>query len=124
MNLCRLGAIKTPSNPPLINSKAPNVSLELSWVHGYASGRSAANTAISANLFYNSDKDIVFHAAALGVKLIRPQAVVNDSMSVKDTFDIKTWRQEYFRGHDDDILCLAISSCRCVNSVFENNKYL
>lgn len=107
----RLGAIKTPKNPPHINPSAPSIAMELKWVHGFTSGTSAANTRVSDNLCYNADKDIVFPAAALGIKLNRPLAEDNAS-SVLDVFEPRVCTQTYFTGHDDDILSLAISSCR------------
>jgi hypothetical protein len=33
-----LGAVKTPKNPPPINPGVPAVTMDLKWVHGYASG--------------------------------------------------------------------------------------
>ena len=42
----RIGAVKTPSKPPLVTPTAPNVKMDLCWVHGYTSGSTAANTRV------------------------------------------------------------------------------
>jgi hypothetical protein len=101
---------------------------QLSWVHGYASGRSAANTPISNNLHYNANRDILFHAAALGVRLYadaRGGAGAGGGKSSSSSAgagvggdagsagtDMTGYKQAFYRGHDDDVLCLAISNCR------------
>ena len=91
-----LGAVKPPKVPPAINPAEPSESLELTWVHGYTSA-SCGKYSVSNNLFYNKDGDAVFPAAALGVKLSSKEG---------------TQTQTYFQGHDDDILCLAMSKCK------------
>ena len=55
MSICRLGAIKAPSNPPPISPQPPAALLELQWIHGYTSASAGVNnTKVSNNLFYNS----------------------------------------------------------------------
>ena len=93
-----LGAVRTPKVAPVIDSSEPAVSVKLEWVHGYTSG-SSCNTRISKNLWYASDGNPVYPAAALGVKLIK-----DDQGGQK--------RQMFFRGHNDDVLCLAVSADR------------
>jgi len=93
-----LGAVRTPKVAPTIDSDAPAVSVKLEWVHGYTSG-SCCNTRISKNLWYAWDGNPVYPAAALGVKLI------NDGQGGQK-------RQQFFRGHNDDVLCLAVSADR------------
>ncbi len=93
-----LGTIRTPKNAPVIDSSAPAVKVTLDWVHGYTSGI-CCNTRISQNLYYAYDGNIVFPAAALGVKFIK------SDQSGKS-------QQNFFRGHTDDVLCLAISADR------------
>mmetsp|Transcript_9925 Transcript_9925/g.14948 ORF Transcript_9925/g.14948 Transcript_9925/m.14948 type:complete len:2471 (-) Transcript_9925:176-7588(-) len=95
------GAIRAPDNPPPISASPPAAQLELNWVHGYTSGAAGKhNSRISSNLFYNCEGDVIYPAAALGVCLH------HDS----DTSEKCT--QKYFKGHDDDVLCLTISSCK------------
>lgn len=103
-----VGAIKTPANPPFVNPSKPAVSVQLEWVHGYTSGRSAANTRVSMNLFYNSERDVVYPTASLGVMLSRPHGTSDDN--VQSTPD--KYGQTFFKGHNDDILCLTMSPDR------------
>jgi hypothetical protein len=88
-----------------------------------ASGVTAANTRPGSNLFYcHENSSIVFHAAALGIKLDKPALSNVSSLKSKRTNEksrlfpgqFKDYKQSYFREHDDDILCLAISSDRFV----------
>lgn len=99
-----LGAIRPPANPPTLSALAPTSSLELSYVHGYTSANSGDGYRVSSNLFYNTDGSIVFPAASLGVKL---EVTKNSSSGT-----ITDRSQTYFRGHDDDVLCLNISADR------------
>lgn len=95
------GAIRAPELLPSINPAAPSTKLSLHWVHGYTSGSAGAHdTRISSNLFYNSNFDVIYPAAALGVCLHH------------DRDDTNMKRQSYFHGHNDDILCLTISRCK------------
>ena len=59
-------------------SKMP--SLALQFVYGYAGRR------VRQNLFYNADKKVVYHTAALGV-----------------VYDKDRHEQLFFLGHDDDV---------------------
>jgi hypothetical protein len=109
-----LGAIRAPKVPPPINPSAPNATLELQWVHGYTSASAGArNTKISSNLFYNVNNNPVYPAAALAVQLIPAsgggKGGRNDDKSDPDKAQFK---QTFCMGHDDDILCLAISKDR------------
>jgi microtubule-associated protein-like 6 len=103
-----LGAIKTPKNPPFVSIEAPAATLNLSWIYGYTSGAAgASNSRISNNLYYNTDNDIIYPAAALGVKLSKEMNL--SDLNNKNAFSLK---QNYYSGHNDDILCLAMSSDR------------
>ena len=96
-----LGAIRAPPNPGPISSDPPAVVASLQWVHGYTSSAVGQNNSrVSSNLFYNTEGDAVYPAAALGVRLH------------KDPTAISGLVQTYFHGHDDDIMCLAISPDR------------
>ncbi len=83
------GHIKPPSNyikPPRNSKKAPAVTLDLEWVHGYRS-KDCRN-----NLRYLPDGRIIYHAAALGIIL-----------------DPNTRTQNYFNRHVDDITSFALN---------------
>jgi microtubule-associated protein-like 6 len=99
-----LGAIRAPKVPPTLNDQAPTTSLELSWVHGYTSATSGEGYRVSSNLFYNASGEIVYPAASLGVKM---RAIPGSNSS-----SIIERSQQYFNGHDDDIICLTMSSDR------------
>ena len=64
----------------------PDKSMELDFVHGYE-GKST----LSSNVHYSAGGRIVYHIAAVGIVYCR-----------------STHRQEFFIGHNDDILCLAM----------------
>lgn len=111
-----LGAIRAPKNPPPVSASAPNAHLELQWVNGYTSASAGAkNTKISSNLFYNANKSPVYPAAAVAVQLHcggdgtleKGRSGGKDEVASKAHF-----KQSFFQGHDDDILCLAISKDR------------
>ncbi len=89
-----LGAVRTPKIAPPIDNSNPAISMNLQWVHGYTCG-STCNTRVSKNLWYASDGNPVYPAAALGVKLIKSQTGGSPS-------------QQFYRGHNDDILCMAV----------------
>lgn len=93
----------------MIDSSAPNVRIDLEWVHGYTSHRSAANTRVSNNLVYNADRQVVYHTAALGVVLSRRIDEATGGGTVQLPSEHK---QMYFTGHDDDILSFAVSTDR------------
>lgn len=99
-----LGAIRPPANPPTLSALAPTTTLELSFVHGYTSANSGDGYRVSSNLFYNSDGDIVYPAASLGIKLSVTKNPSNGTVTDRS--------QAYFTGHNDDILCLNISQDR------------
>jgi microtubule-associated protein-like 6 len=91
-----VGAVRPPKNPPPVNEKPPTIKVNLSWIHGYSS------TGIShrQNVFYTNSDDIVYPTAALAVCLKRPPNSTNNPAE---------WKQSYFTGHDDDVLCCAMS---------------
>ena len=91
-----LGAVRRPANPPHIDSAKPAVNMTLSWVHGYTAGN-RCNTRMCSNLFYASDGEPIYPAASLGVRLDR------------NATNGCAFKQTYFQGHDDDILCLTMS---------------
>lgn len=100
-----VGAVRPPKNPPPINAKPPAVEIDLQYVHGICCSLSNCRP----NLFYNLDNQLVFPAAALGVLLERPQ---NAEKSGADNENRQNWKQHFFRGHDDDVLCLTMSKDR------------
>jgi microtubule-associated protein-like 6 len=93
-----LGAVRAPTHAPSVNREAPAVNMTLSWVHGYTAGK-VCNVRMSNNLFYAVDGEPVYPAAACGVRLNR-----NTNGGAHE--------QKFFTGHDDDILCLAVSMDR------------
>lgn len=109
-----LGAIRAPKNPPPVSAAAPNAHLDLQWVHGYTSASAGAkNTKISSNLFYNANKFPVYPAAAVGVLLNTSEGASGKGGAGKEDSSSRShFKQNYFLGHDDDILCLAISKDR------------
>lgn len=115
-----LGAIRAPKNPPPMSSAAPNATLDLQWVHGYTSASAGArNAKISNNLFYNANSHPVYPAAAVGVLLHTPNSAAGGKRSSggggnskEDSASRSHFKQSFFQGHDDDILCLAISKDR------------
>ena len=109
-----LGAIRAPKNPPPVSGAAPNAQLDLQWVHGYTSASAGArNTKISSNLFYNAENCPVFPAAALAVQLDTVGSGDGRAAHGNGKDESRAhFKQNYFVGHDDDILCLAISKDR------------
>lgn len=99
-----LGAIRPPKFPPPINKSPPNIQLRLDWVYGYTcaaavtSAGTVPKTKISNNVFYNASGDIIYPAASIGIR----SSLASDGSQ----------QQAYYQGHDDDILCLAISHDR------------
>lgn len=96
-----VGAVRAPAKPPLIDASAPHAELRLRWVHGYSTN-SVGKFRATGNMGYACDGSPVFPAAALGIKLNRSLATPGSPPT----------RQQYFKGHDDDVLCLAVSHCR------------
>lgn len=68
------------------SAAVPDRTMELDFVHGYE-GRST----LSSNVHYNAEGEVVYHIAAVGIVYSR-----------------STHKQEFFNGHNDDILCLAM----------------
>jgi len=79
-----LGAIKEPSKAPKSNPEAPSRKLSIDWVHGFRAFDSRSN------LVYNAVGDVVYPVAGLCV-----------------VYSPKTRKQRYFRGHNDDVRCVA-----------------
>jgi microtubule-associated protein-like 6 len=93
-----LGNVRRPDEPPQVNSSKPVAELSLEWCFGYSSGRvGPSNTPLANNLVYNEEGCAVYPAAALGVILDHSGA---------------TPQQTHFQGHDDDVICLAITKDR------------
>lgn len=94
-----VGAVRPPKNPPPINPKPPTIKVDLQWIQGYSS------TGIShrQNLYFNNADDVIYPSAALMISLRRPTS---------STSNPQEWKQSYFTGHDDDVLCSTISGDR------------
>eukprot|EP00879_Flechtneria_rotunda_P030506 GHRR01033144.1.p1 GENE.GHRR01033144.1~~GHRR01033144.1.p1 ORF type:complete len:307 (+),score=82.64 GHRR01033144.1:162-1082(+) len=90
---CKSG-VWPPSNwdPSLAarSSKLPEARLELDFVYGYDAHRATSN-----NLWVNCAGHLVTYAAAVGI-----------------VHEISSHHQVFFRGHDDDICCLALAPDR------------
>lgn len=85
-----LGAIKATTPVDKTNDPgAPPKKLALEWVYGYQAQQSRGS------LRYNAQGDSVYPAAGLGV-----------------IYNTKERKQTFFTGHDDDVICLAISPDR------------
>eukprot|EP01040_Poterioochromonas_malhamensis_P009806 gene9806-10650_t len=93
-----VGAVRPPKNPPPINSNPPTIEVSLAWIHGYSTN----GVSHRQNIFYNLDDCIIYPTAALAISLHRPSS----KNSIAD------WKQSYFEGHDDDVLCLTMSNDR------------
>ena len=110
-----LGAVRAPKNPPPVSPAAPNAHLELQWVNGYTSASAGAkNTKISSNLFYNASNCPVYPAAAVAAQLHCGEGSEKGGRSAgkDEAVSRAAFKQSFFQGHDDDILCLAISKDR------------
>jgi len=84
-----VGAIVAPDDAASENKGTPDSSLELEWVHGYRAQDARSN------LFYNSEGQICYSAASVGI-----------------IFDKVKWTQKYNLEHTDDVISLAMSPCR------------
>jgi WD40 repeat protein len=99
------GAVVAPTSPPPNNPNEPEVNYKLEYVYGYRTYD------CRQNLFFTPSGKLVYNAAALGIS--------HDIGSNTQTFFgggmlSKKAKLEVV-GHDDDILCLAISPDRkCV----------
>ena len=90
---CRSGVF-TPSGwtgeAAVRSAKLPDAELILEHVHGYA------HDALANNLFYTSRRNVIcYYAAGVGV-----------------VHDVDRNAQTFFRGHDDDVSCMAINKTR------------
>lgn len=102
-----LGAVRAPKYPPPISSEPPMIECNLNWVHGY----SCSIPTHRQNLFYNMNNNVLYPAASLAICLSR-ESECNSGLEKKNSVDgtfSETWSQSYFRGHDDDILCMTMS---------------
>lgn len=121
-----LGAIRAPKNPPPISAEPPAVKLTTKWVHGYTSGLvGGTRIRVSSNLYFNSQGDAIYPAAALGVKLSK------EASSSSKGGSSAALSQKYFTGHNDDIICLTMSpnrlfvatgQCASVNDMTKETK--
>ncbi|WIA35025.1 hypothetical protein OEZ86_003516 [Tetradesmus obliquus] len=88
---CRKTGVWPPSDwdPALAlrSARLPEEQLALEWVYGYDVHRATSN-----NIWVNCNGHIVTYAAAVCV-----------------VYDAAAHKQQYFRGHDDDICCLALA---------------
>ena len=89
------GVLEKLSSSGYVNKTAPDVDeLSLDWVHGYKGFDSRNNVRYvmgTKNRTNEVSKFIAYPAAGLGV-----------------VYDPVTKTQRYFRGHTDDVLCLAV----------------
>ncbi|XP_050404782.1 echinoderm microtubule-associated protein-like 6 [Patella vulgata] len=69
----------------MADKTAPEAQLRLEWVYGYR-GHQCRN-----NLFYTSNKDIVYFVAGVGI-----------------VYSVREHKQRFFLGHDDDIISLTL----------------
>ena len=88
-----LGAIKAPSKVPHYDKTEPESDLDLKMVHGYRSFDTRDNVRYAGK---NSEY-IVYHAAALGIRVKKSDEKI---------------KQTYNQDHTDDISCLAVSYCK------------
>jgi len=79
-----IGALVAPSDVPRNNPTKPDIDLDMEWVYGYRSYDSRSN------LCYNSKKEIIYPTAAVIV-----------------AYNPITNKQRYYRGHNDDVICLV-----------------
>jgi WD40 repeat protein len=89
-----IGAVKPPTNPPVLKNAAPSVELSLEYVYGYRCFDSRQNLYYTAN-----PNEVVYMTAAIGV-------VLNKTANSQKFFgagNVKT-----ARGHTDDITALAV----------------
>jgi len=90
------GQLVAPSDPDASRAGAPTkprFNLELEYVCGYQ----AQDPNSRNNLRFSSSGDIIYHTAAIGVV----EHLDGTSHHHKNS------RQRYFKGHDDDIVCLT-----------------
>ena len=82
-----------PSNPSKPRLQEP----ELQWVYGYRS-QDCRN-----NAKYNAAGDIIYHTAGVGIVYHHDPDVEDPAVARK-----QPKQQKFFKGHDDDILCLDV----------------
>lgn len=90
-----IGALKSPTEVPPIDSSPPTTNLTLVFVNGYK-----AEDARSVVYFGASSSTIIYPAAAVGI--------VMDTKSLKQRF-MGAGNAKTANGHVDDITCLAVS---------------
>ena len=78
-------AVVAPTNAPEDDPTAPDTSLELDFVHGYRSQD------VRNNLYYTSTGEIAYFAASVGI-----------------IYSKKLHSQNFYTGHSDDIVCMAM----------------
>jgi len=86
---CRTGVFPPSDWSPHLAERSgekPGPGLKLEFVYGYAGLRNNAS-----NLFYTKDGRVVYYTAGVGI-----------------VYDRSTHSQEFFKGHDDDVSCLAM----------------
>ncbi len=92
-----VGAVRPPKNPPPVSAQAPAVDMNLVWAHGYSCSAPSQRN----NLFYNLGQKLIYPVASMAVLLERsPEQTMAE------------WKQHYFKGHDDDVLCITMSRDR------------
>jgi len=87
---CKCGVFPPTDWAPRLAERSaalPDAQLALAFVHGYD-----GHASTSANLFYAPSGEVVYPAAGVVV-----------------VFDAARHSQRFFLGHDDDVLCLALS---------------
>ena len=96
------GQIAAPSRPSSSTPLEPDISVELEWIFGYRAQD------CRDNLRFSASGDILYHSAAVGIALTDtsdPDTDVEGSLGRQ----VNPYKQRFFCGHDDDILCLATS---------------
>jgi len=86
---CRTGVFPPSDWSPRLAERSgekPGPGLKLEFVYGYAGLRNNAS-----NLFYTKDGRVVYYTAGVGI-----------------VYDRSTHSQQFFKGHDDDVSCLAM----------------
>jgi hypothetical protein len=98
-----IGAIAEPTNHPPINKAIPDVTYKLEYCYGYRTQDSRQN------LYYNSDGNIVFMSACLGIILDK----TNNTQTFFGADEVNNESKQTAsdqNGHTNDITCLKINS--------------
>lgn len=90
-----IGALKPPTEVPVIDSSAPTTNLTLKFVNGYK-----VEDARTDVYFGNDGTTIIYPAAALGI--------VMETKTLKQRF-MGAGNAKTADGHTDDITCLAVN---------------